>query len=145
MLPFLRNQERYLDYGVGFSKGFFVSLIITDMSHALWKQGLVHLQKSMTHVSLCRLTRPKFFCTFKSLVPRPGGSVLRVLDSSPGGCEFETQLMRNFFAAYFHLSPLLKHARKVVSAFGKKFVLVLVWESQETHVRPQPPWCDLSC
>ena len=29
---------------------------------------------------------------------------------------------RNFFPAYFHLSPLLKHVRKVVGGFGKKFV-----------------------
>ena len=54
--------------------------------------------------------------------PRPGGSVVSVSDSWPDGCEFETQwLSRNFF-----LSPLLKHVRKIVGGFGKKFVLVLV-------------------
>ena len=62
-----------------------------------------------------------------------GGSVVSMLDSRPGGCEFETRLRRNFFTAYFHPSPLLKHLRKVAGGFGKKFVLVLVWESQETQ------------
>ena len=47
-------------------------------------------------------------------------------------CEFKTPLRRNFFLAYFRLSPLLKNVRKLVSGFGKKVVLVLVWESQET-------------
>ena len=40
--------------------------------------------------------------------------------------EFKTQLRRNFLPAYFHLSPLMKHVRKVVGGFGKKFVLLLV-------------------
>ena len=57
---------------------------------------------------------------------RPGGSVVSVSDSRPGGCEFETQLRRTFFPAYFCLSPLLKHERKVVGGFGKKVKLVLV-------------------
>ena len=77
--------------------------------------------------------------------PRPGGSVLSVSDSWPGGCEFETRLKGNFSPAYFHLSPLLKHVRKVVGGFGKKFVLVLVWGGQETHGRHRPPWYDLTC
>ena len=48
----------------------------------------------------------------------------------------QTRLRRNFFAVYFRLSPLLKHVRKVVGGFGKKFMLILVWESQETHASP---------
>ena len=56
-------------------------------------------------------------------VPRPGGTVVRVSCLSPGGCKFETQLRRTFFPAYFRLSPLLKHVRKVVGGFGKKIVL----------------------
>ena len=59
--------------------------------------------------------------------------------SWPGGCEFKTQLRQTFFLAYFHLSPLLKHVRKVVGGFGKKVVLELVRESQEKHVRHWPP------
>ena len=35
-------------------------------------------------------------------------------------------LRRTFFPAYFRLSPLLKHVRKVVGGLGKKVVLVLV-------------------
>ena len=35
-----------------------------------------------------------------------------------GGCEFDTRL--TFFPAYFRLSPLLNHVRKVVGGFGKK-------------------------
>ena len=60
-------------------------------------------------------------------VPRRGGSVVSVSDSSPGGCEFDPRLRRTFFPAYFRLSPLQKHVRKVVGGFGKKnVVLVLV-------------------
>ena len=38
----------------------------------------------------------------------------------PGGCVFDPQLRRLFFPAYFRLSPLQKHVRKVVGGFGKK-------------------------
>ena len=41
----------------------------------------------------------------------PGGSVVSVSDSWPGGCEFDPQLRRLFFLAYFCLSPLQKHMR----------------------------------
>ena len=51
---------------------------------------------------------------------RPGGSVVSASDSWPGGCEFDPQLRRLFFPAYFRLSPLQKHVRKVVGGFGKK-------------------------
>ena len=50
-----------------------------------------------------------------------------------GSCEFDTRLRWTFFSAYFRLSPLLKYVRKVVGDFGKKVVLVPVWESQETQ------------
>ena len=50
----------------------------------------------------------------------PGGSMVSVSDSSTSGSEFETWLRQNFFPAYFRLSPLLKHERKVVGGFGKK-------------------------
>ena len=46
--------------------------------------------------------------------------MVSVLDSRPGGCEFNPWLRRLFFPAYFRLSPLQKHVRKVVSGFGKK-------------------------
>ena len=40
-------------------------------------------------------------------------------DSRPGGCEFDPGLRRLFFPAYFRLSPLQKHVRKVnVGRFG---------------------------
>ena len=54
------------------------------------------------------------------LLPRPGGSVVSVSDSWPGGCEFDPRLRRLLFLAYFRLSPLQKHMRKVVGGFGKK-------------------------
>ena len=41
-------------------------------------------------------------------------------DSIPGGCEFDPRLRQLFFQAYFCLSPLQKHVRKVVGSFGKK-------------------------
>ena len=37
-----------------------------------------------------------------------------------GGTEFVPRLRRTFFPAYFHLSPLQKHVRKVESGFGRK-------------------------
>ena len=79
------------------------------------------------------------------LATRLGGSVVSVSDSWPGGCEFDPRLRRLFFLAYFRLSPLQKHVRKVVGGFERKVVLVLVWESQETHMCHRPPWYDLSC
>ena len=41
-------------------------------------------------------------------LPGPGGSVLSVLDSRPGGCEFDPQLRRLFFMENFRRSPLQK-------------------------------------
>ena len=52
--------------------------------------------------------------------PHPGGSVVRLSDSWPGGCEFDPRLRQLFFLVYFRLSPLQKHVRKVVGGFGKK-------------------------
>ena len=49
-----------------------------------------------------------------------GGSVVSVLDSLPGGCEFDPRLRQNFCPAYFRLLPLQKHVGKVVGGFGKK-------------------------
>ena len=49
-----------------------------------------------------------------------GGSVVSVSDLWPDGCEFDTRLRHTLFLAYFHLSPLQKHLRKVVSGFEKK-------------------------
>ena len=43
-------------------------------------------------------------------------------DSWPGGCEFDPWWRQTF-------STPQKHVRKVVGVFGKKVVLVLVWES----------------
>ena len=60
----------------------------------------------------------------KKNVSRPGVLVVSVSSSLPGGYEFETWLRRHFFPAYFRLSPLLKHVRKVVYGFEKKLVLV---------------------
>ena len=86
----------------------------------------------------------RIFSTSTSLVffPRPGGSGVF---SWPGGYEFDPWLRRLFFPAYFRLSPMQKHVRKVVVALERKVELVLVWESQETHMRHRPPWYDLSC
>ena len=53
-------------------------------------------------------------------MPRPGGLVVSVSDSRPGGCEFDPRLRQTFFPAYFRLSPLQKHVRKAVDGFGKK-------------------------
>ena len=61
-----------------------------------------------------------FFFSRDRLYTRPGGSVVTVSDSRPGGCEFYPRLKQTFFPAYFCLSPLQKHVRKVVGGFGKK-------------------------
>ena len=53
-------------------------------------------------------------------LPHPGGSVVSTLDSWPGSCELDPRLRRSFFLAYFRLSPLQKHVRKVVGGFRKK-------------------------
>ena len=50
----------------------------------------------------------------------PGGSVVSVSDSRPGGCEFDPRLKRTFFLANFRISLLQKHVRKAVGGFGKK-------------------------
>ena len=42
----------------------------------------------------------------------------------PGGCEFDPRLRQTFFLAYFRLSPLQKHVRKVISGFGKKSCVI---------------------
>ena len=54
------------------------------------------------------------------------GSVVTMSNSRPGGCEFHTQFRHTTFQAYFRLSPLLKHLRKVVGVIEKKVVLVLL-------------------
>ena len=77
--------------------------------------------------------------TCTNFLPHLDGSVVSGSDSCPGGCKFNPQLRQTFLPAYFCLSPLQKHVRKVVGGFGKKVVLVLVLESQETHVRHRPP------
>ena len=46
---------------------------------------------------------------------------------------------------FFCLSTLPKHVRKEVGGFGKKIVLVLVWDSHETYARHWPPWYDFGC
>ena len=56
----------------------------------------------------------------KMMARRPGDSVESVSDSWPGACEFDPRLRRTFFQAYFRLSPLQKHMKKVVGVFGKK-------------------------
>ena len=65
----------------------------------------------------CFLPFPKQISIFDSHL---NGSVVRVSDSWPGGCEFDPLLKWLFFLAYFRLSSLQKHVRKVVGCFGKK-------------------------
>ena len=57
---------------------------------------------------------------FEQVPPLLCGSVVSVSDSWPGGCEFDPRLRRTYFPAYFHLSSLQKHVRKVVGGFWKK-------------------------
>ena len=65
----------------------------------------------------------------------PGGSVVSVLDSWPGGCEFDPRLRWFLFPVYFHLSLLQKHVRKVVVGYGKKScVSTGVWKPGNTYL-----------
>ena len=73
-----------------------------------------------------------------------GGLVVSVSDSRPGGCEFDPRLRRLFFLVYFRLSPLQKHVRKVVGAFGKKSC-VSTGVRKPGNTYASPPWYDLSC
>ena len=51
--------------------------------------------------------------------------------------EFDPRLRQLFFQAYFHLSPLQKHVRKVVSSFGmKSCVSTGVRKSGNTYASP---------
>ena len=85
----------------------------------------------------------KFFPLF--IESRAGGSVMSVSDLWPGGCEFDLQVTRTFFRRIFasHLSWSMCEKQSV--ALEEKVVLVLVWESQETHVRHRLPWYDFCC
>ena len=74
----------------------------------------------------------------KTLHPHQGGSVVSMSNSWPGGFEFHTRFRRTYFLAYLHLSPLLKHLRKVVGDIEKKVVLVLLRENMDTHQGTSP-------
>ena len=70
--------------------------------------------------SICKFstyTKGPFYIMIQS---SPGGSVVRMSDSWPGGCVFDPPLKRTFFPANFRLLPLQKYVRKVVGSFGKK-------------------------
>ena len=63
--------------------------------------------------------------------------MLSVSDSQPGVCKFYPGLRRTFFLAYFRLSPLQKHVRKVVGGFGKKsYVSTGVRKPGNTYASP---------
>ena len=84
---------------------------------AKFSKNIVHLY-SPSSCGMCVWEISK--TTYKIDLPRPDGSVASVSDSWPGGYEFDPWLKRLFFPAYFRLSPLQKHVRKVVGGFGKK-------------------------
>ena len=51
----------------------------------------------------------------------------------------------NFLSGVYTPLTSAEACEQVVGGFGKKTVLVLMWESQEIHVRDRPSWYDLSC
>ena len=57
---------------------------------------------------------------FKSFDAPPGWLSGEHVGLMTGGCEFDSRLRRTFFPAYFRLSPLQKHVRKVVCGFEQK-------------------------
>ena len=50
--------------------------------------------------------------------------MVSVSDSWPGGFEFDTRLRRNFFPAYFRLSPLLRHVKKSSPCLWKESCVI---------------------
>ena len=66
------------------------------------------------------IPRQEYVTVIWSERPRPGGSVMSVSDSWPGGCEFETRLRQTFFWAYFRLSTLLQTRGKQSVALERK-------------------------
>ena len=90
-----------------------------------WKILIIYMSKQQQFL---RKEYPLSFCvnfgsfTYFIWLSQPclGGSVVSVSDSWPGGCEFDPRLRQLFFPAYFRLSTLQKHVRKVVGGFGKK-------------------------
>ena len=48
--------------------------------------------------------------------------------------KFDSQRRQTFFQAYFHLSPLQKHVRKVVGGFGKKKLCQCWCEKARKHM-----------
>ena len=112
-----------LSYG-----NFFASLKIADERYfdlhinklhqsTFWNYLIDFWNKTCKQLSNIFMRKNRLF---PNMLPCPGGSVVRVSDSWPGVCEFDPQLRRTFFLAYFCLSPLQKHVRKVVGSIGKK-------------------------
>ena len=97
------------------------------------KTGII--QKKSKHLKYwCRTIQKTFFpyndtaLNSKTLVPHQDGSVVSMSNSWPGGCEFHTRFRQTSFSAYFHLSPSLKHLRKVVGVIEKKVVSAVLWK-----------------
>ena len=100
-----------------------------------WQRVFIGIKFQVKHLVVCEkisndfhpfshLKQDFFFWKRQTVLSRDmllfSGSVVSVSDSWPGGCEFDPRLKRLFFPAYFRLSPLQKHVRKVVGGFGKK-------------------------
>ena len=89
------------------------------LSFYLWK--FVFKDETTKLFALSIFSIQAFFLTFVRFYiwSRSGGSVVSVSDSWPDGCELDPRLRWTFFPAYFCLSPLQKHVRKVVGGFWK--------------------------
>ena len=61
-------------------------------------------------------------------------ALVSMSDSCFCGCEFDPRLRQSHFLAYFRLSPLQKHVRKVVGGFGKKSVCLYWCEKARKHI-----------
>ena len=93
------------------------SLLVIMMSNNV-SMVLFLLQK----IEILDLTRLNQSLSRWHYIPNtgPDGLVVSVSHSLHGGSQFNPWLRRLFFLAYFRLSPLQKHVRKVVGDFGKK-------------------------
>ena len=131
MFAWMQSQTSSEMGNVG-SKSWFLGQIIEELMLVTKGLQCKSLLFNATQSALCQ-----------------GGSEVSVLDSWPGGCEFDPWLRRFFFLAYFHLSPLQKHVkcvRKVVGGFRKKSCLSTgvrnpenTYASHRTHMHHLPP------
>ena len=112
--PNLNSHLQFLRFWKSLKFVVWERVIVVESKR--WKNWF-NMKKMIANIFFLLLL---FWTQSRHKLARLGGSVVSVSDSWPGGYEFDPQLRRLFFPAYFRLSPLQKCVRKVVGGFGKK-------------------------